>query len=247
LVEAGVLATLAIVLWKGVDQDAGKAALLLGSLLIGAVLALVGQIYQTGADTYELFASWALFILPWALLARFAPLWLLWLAIVNLAVTLYFRTFGGFIGFLFGDEEVAWVLFVLNTAALVTWEALARSGITWLQARWGARLLITASAACATSLALISIFGWRETQSVHALGWFAWMLACLFTYRVAIRDLYALAIGVLSAIVVTVAWLGRHMLSSGDAGAYLLIGLVVIAMSAAGGWWLRRVAMEERA
>ena len=38
---------------------AGKAVLTLLSLLVGALLALTGQIYQTGADTYELFAWWA--------------------------------------------------------------------------------------------------------------------------------------------------------------------------------------------
>ena len=46
---------------------AGKAALLAASLFVGALLALIGQIYQTGADTFEMFAAWAALILPWVL------------------------------------------------------------------------------------------------------------------------------------------------------------------------------------
>jgi len=56
-----------------------------------------------------------------------------------------------------------------------------------------------------------------------------------------------LAGGVLSVIVVVTAWLGRIMLKSGDsAGALLFIGLVVIGLSAAGGWWLKQVVNEAK-
>lgn len=37
----------------------------LGAVVSGALIALVGQIYQTGADTWQLFALWFLLILPW--------------------------------------------------------------------------------------------------------------------------------------------------------------------------------------
>ncbi|HYJ83119.1 MAG TPA: DUF2157 domain-containing protein, partial [Allosphingosinicella sp.] len=90
LVEAAILAGLAL-LWRlGPDGIPGKALLTLLSLLVGALLALTGQTYQTGADTYELFAWWAVLILPWVLLGRFSPLWLVWLALLNLAAYLYF-------------------------------------------------------------------------------------------------------------------------------------------------------------
>ena len=68
----------------------GKAVLLLLGLLTGALLALTGQVYQTGADTYELFGWWAVLILPWVLVGRFSPLWLVWLALLNLTVHFYF-------------------------------------------------------------------------------------------------------------------------------------------------------------
>ncbi len=59
LVEAAILAGL-LACWRvDLDGAAGKAVLVMLSLLTGALLALSGQIYQTGADTYELFAWWA--------------------------------------------------------------------------------------------------------------------------------------------------------------------------------------------
>ncbi|MEG3082074.1 DUF2157 domain-containing protein [Sphingomonas sp. PB2P12] len=72
LAEAAILVAL-LACWRlDLNAVAGKAALTLVSLLVGALLALVGQIYQTGADTFELFACWAVLILPWVLIARYA-------------------------------------------------------------------------------------------------------------------------------------------------------------------------------
>ena len=74
LVEALIVAAL-IVIWRvGLQGIAGKVTLLAVSLFIGALLALIGQTYQTGADTFELFVAWAVLILPWAVVGRFAAL-----------------------------------------------------------------------------------------------------------------------------------------------------------------------------
>src|SRR5687768_7999129 len=119
LVEAAILAGL-IACWRfDLDGAPGKAVLLLLSLLTGALLALTGQIYQTGADPYELFGWWAALILPWVLVGRFSPLWLVWLALLNMTVLLYPQR---------GWEPTAllWLLFALNTIALAAWEAAHR-------------------------------------------------------------------------------------------------------------------------
>ena len=62
----------------GVRRHGVGALLVLAGLFLGALLALLGQIYQTGADTWELFAWWALLLLPWALAGASQALWLLW-------------------------------------------------------------------------------------------------------------------------------------------------------------------------
>jgi len=247
LAEGLILAALAVLWRQGLERISGKAALLAAALFTGALLALIGQTYQTGADTFELFTVWAAAILPWVLLARFPALWVLWLALANLAVVLYFQAFRGLFGMIFGPERQLWLLFGLNTLALLAWEGTALAGVAWLRERWAVRLLDTASGGCIAALAVIDIF---DTDGIGwgVVAWVAWLAAAYAAYRHAVKDLFVLAGGVLSAVVVVAALLGKLMLDSrADAGAFLLIGLVVIGMSAAGGFWLKNVAHDGEA
>ena len=246
LAEAPILAALGFAWRYGVDGIAGKAALLLASILAGALLALVGQTYQTGADTFELFAAWAAAILPWVLVARFPPLWVAWIALANVAVALYFLTMGLLWGMLFAPEKLLWLLFGLNTVALAIWEALAAGRFGWLRERWSVRVLATASGALATALGLADIVDWLGSSHWGAPAWAAWMAAAYAVYRHWVRDLYVLAGGALSAIVMVTTFLGKQM-AMRDAGSLLFLGLLVIGMSAAAGWWLRQIAAEDSA
>ena len=245
LVEVPTAALLALVWRIGIDGISGKAALLLASLLVGALLALVGQTYQTGADTYELFAAWAAAILPWVLVARFPALWIAWLALVNLAVALYFVTFGMW-GMLFAPEKLLWLLFGVNTAALTAWEGLAASGITWLRERWSVRFLATASGGLITALGFQDIVDWHNSSHWGAPLWLVWIAAAYFAYRHWVKDVYVLAGGMLSVIVMTATFVAKQMTMQ-EAGSFLFLGLLVIGMSAMGGYWLKQVATEEDA
>lgn len=66
---------------------------------------------------------------------------------------------------------------------------------------------------------------------------------CVVYRRLAV-DLHVLAGAVLSVVVVVTTFLGNAMRFN-DAGVFLFLGLVVIGLSGAGGWWLREVAGEE--
>lgn len=252
LAEGLVLIALSLIWRLGLEGLAGKASLLAAALLTGALLALIGQIYQTGADSFELFTAWAVLILPWVLLGRFAALWLLWLALANLAAILYYRTFGGIFGGLllelaFGPERLLWTLFIFNSIALAIWESLAALGVAWLRGRWAVRLLATASGGLITALAAYAIIDGHREDFMALPIWLAWLGCAHYVYRRRMLDAYILAGGVLSVIVVASIFLGKHMLSShADAGAFLFIGLTVIALSAAGGWWLKQVLNGEQ-
>src|SRR2546423_2492933 len=126
---------------SGPDRASGKASLLVACIVLGALLALFGQTYQTGADTWELFATWAALMIPWVLVARFAGLWILLIAVVNTAIVLYFRVFPGLLGI--STEHQLWTLFAFNTTALTVWELAARR-LAWLDERWAPRLLAVA-------------------------------------------------------------------------------------------------------
>lgn len=231
----------------GPSKVAGQAALLLSALLAGALLALIGQTYQTGADPWELFALWAVLILPWVIVSKMAVLWLLLLALVNLAIVLHVQTFGGLFGLVFGTERLLWLLFGLNAAALVAWEVVARGDAAWMQGRWMPRLVAVAAGTLVTAIALWATFEWRQVSPLALPVYILWAAAMYVVYRHTLRDLFMLAGGLLSATVVVAAILTRVLGDVGRSTGSLLIGLVVVAMSAAGALWLRRVAAEDEA
>jgi uncharacterized membrane protein len=241
LLQVLVVAAVAAYWRLGSESAPGKAALLVASILLGALLALFGQIYQTGADTWELFASWAALIVPWVLIGRFAALWMLWIGIVNLAIALHFQVF------FLEDRQQLWALFSFNSAALAAWE-LAALRVRWLDASWGPRLLAIASGVALTMLVVDAIFGWGRQPAVAAVLVYPLWLGCIYAvYRKLLPDLFVLAGACLSAIVVVAAFLSKHLLESGDAAGFLLIAVAVVAMGGAAGWWLNQLAGEARA
>lgn len=246
LAEAVVIAALWFVGRLGLERAAGRAALLVASLVVGALLALIGQTYQTGADTFELFAWWALAILPWVLLGRFAALWLVWIAIVQLALALYYQAFGGWFGLMFPLDRPLWLHLALNTALLVAWERAAAAGIMWLRERWALRVLATTGGVFATALALYATFGTSSGFGMGQLGWLAWLALTYYLYRHRARDVFVLAGAVLSVVIVAAAIPSRHLRLSGPEVS-LFLGVIVIAVSGLGGWWLREVTREDAA
>lgn len=246
LVELLLIAAV-LAYWRlGADRAAGKASLLVASILLGALLALFGQTYQTGADTWELFANWAVLMAPWVLVGRFPGLWMLWVAVANVAIVLYFQVFPGIFGIVFSTERQLWTLFAFNTATLLGWE-LARQRVAWLGERWAPRLLAIASGSTVTLLMIQTVLDWREMSAVALIAYPVWLASAYGAYRVLTRDLFVLAGGCLSVIVVVTAFLAKNILDSrAKAGGFFFIALAVIAMAAASGWWLKQVAREER-
>lgn len=125
LLQSCFVVTAGIALWRGTTQIAGQVALLCAALLVGALFALHGQTYQTGADPYTLFAAWAVLLLPWALGSGLPALWVLISVLGNVALVLFwvqviqppFAT---------GGVYLAHTLSLLNALAAVVWEVIAR-------------------------------------------------------------------------------------------------------------------------
>jgi len=238
-----VLAVLAY--WK-LDKDkvAAKIFLLMASVFLGVLLALYGQTYQTGADPWQLFFTWALLMLPWAIIARFPAIWMLWLGLINLSIILFHMTFRNALWMMFDSEmDMLWSVFIFNTLALVAWELLENKWV-WLAQRWATRLLAVVSGTAITWLVMYAIFDHRQGDAVTALIWVFWLAGLYIVYRVKKPDLFMLAGGCLSSIVVVISFLGRHMLDHLDAGSFLLLALLIIGLGTGAAIWLRNVHRE---
>lgn len=248
-VEVGLVAALALACWRGLDVPLGRAALFVAALLTGGTLALVGQVYQTGADTFELFAIWAAAILVWVVAGRQPALWLLWLALVDVAIVLYFRTSvaRGIVlaELLFAPRPALWLVIGLDAAALAIWEVVGATRGGWPATRWAPRALATVCGALLTLVVVHDVMRFGHGDPGWSWVPFAlWIAALYWAYRIRTRDLFMLAGMVLCVVVVVAFVLSRPALEAGGAVGFLLIGLVVIVCTAAGSYWLRQVAAE---
>lgn len=244
LVQALLVVAVGGYLWFRRHERLSKVLLFVASVLVGVLVALYGQTYQTGADPWELFAVWATMILPWTLISRFAPLWLMLVGLINTALILYGHAF---------EPRVAWLpdpaltlalgLAVVNTLALGVWEwAMPRRA--WMQDDWSPRLLAVAAGVPATLLAIQAVIASRTTHDLIVfLVWVAALALLIWFYRYRRPDLFMLAGACFAVITVVVAWLIEHIVDdlSGSGGAFLFMAFVIVAMGASAALWLRKM------
>jgi uncharacterized membrane protein len=243
LVEGAIVVALAVVAWRGLDTPWGRGALLFASLAVGTLLAFVGQTYQTGADGYELFLAWALALLPWALVARMPAVWLIVVALIDVAAWLYAGLAVQWWGIVFGLRGATWLILAIHVVALVVWEIALARGLRCLDASYAVRLLAIGAGAAATALVVeaIALGNRGGSFALAAIAYVALMAALYRAYRVRRVDLFILAVGVLSTIVVVVTLLVDAGVLKGF-GGFLGTGLVIVLLAGAGAHWLRGVA-----
>ncbi len=241
MIEALVLASLwAYSHWF--NRPSAKVFIMAASVFVGVLLAFFGQTYQTGADTWQLFATWAMLISPWVFLAQLGALWLLWLVLINLSIVLYHQVFHGLFGVIFSSEAMQLSLFIFNTLALVCWE-LAAKRYEWLQGRNEARLLAIASAFSITWLMLQAIFSHHPYAVEIVFAYPVWLMLAYWVYRRRIADLFMLALSSLTLIIITTAFIAKHFMHS-DGAAFFSLAIWVIALSSVFIHWLHNIAKE---
>lgn len=191
-----------VLLWRGRDRPAqvrsARSGLIgLACVALGALLALIGQTYQTGANTWELFALWAALMLPWAIAGRSASVWLLWVAVVNTALLLWHAPTSVVGEWMLLEGASVWMI-SFNLAALACWTACATA--TQADRRAGPRLL-AALALAGASIALLNDDHFGRTG---VLLWLWTALPLTLVYRYARPDAPILAMIVLSALSVAI-------------------------------------------
>ena len=135
VVETALAIAVGSALLIGLDRVFGQMLLIAASVLTGVLLAVIGQVYQTGADAFELFVAWAALILPWTIISRHAAHWLLWLVVAETALVLYCEQVLMPINEM--PSELVWVLVGVTVAmALAGRELAVTRGVAWLSGHW---------------------------------------------------------------------------------------------------------------
>lgn len=236
LVQSALAVTVLAGLRFGPENTAGRVSLLAASMLVGVLLALFGQTYQTGADPWQLFFTWAVLITPWVWVSRFALQGLLWLGLLNLALILAHAQAGGVLyQILHSPSAVVVSVFTLNSAALCMAEM--RLAEQRHRYRWALRLVAVAAGVAVTMLGTFALLDPR-TASGWLILWLGWcVLTCLHYYS---RDLFMLAGLCLSIIVLVSSWAGRYLFDDADAAGLFLMAMLIIAQTTAAAAWLRQ-------
>jgi len=89
LIEGLIVVLTLIVLFSKLNLSIKNIILTSASVMVGVLFAVFGQIYQTGANAYDFFLGWTLFVTLWVIIADYAPLWLLYFVLINTTFVLY--------------------------------------------------------------------------------------------------------------------------------------------------------------
>lgn len=89
LVEGLTIGTVIAVLVSKSSTLFKKILLTAASALAGVAFAVFGQIYQTGADAYDLFLVWTVSIFLWVIVSDFPSLWLMFIILIDITCILY--------------------------------------------------------------------------------------------------------------------------------------------------------------
>lgn len=219
-----------------------RAALLAACLATGALLALIGQTYQSGADIWELFVAWAALMTPFALLARSSASWLLWVAVANAGLLRYLSEswWSRFIGAL-GDAESLLAIAAFNAAVLLAFELGGRA----LLAAPRRHIHRVAGLGVLAPLALGACLSWWDADfRVAGLAFAIVAVASAHIYLAHRRDVPMLAQTAFATIAVATAALIRVMPHDIDFFTINLVAVFVIASTGVAGVWLTRLYRE---
>ncbi len=243
----------------GIERLGGKMLLLSGSVLVGVVLAVFGQIYQTGADAYNLFVGWAALMLGWVVVSRFAALWFVWLLVAETGMTLWFGQVA-LPAYGWPYEVMSFAAGVVNLVALALYEALGWK-ITWLRERW-LRIVLFMMALFPLTVVVLKVIFMSELRwifgnnpehvmnNVYVPVWLAMVGGGFWLYRYIKRDFACVAL--LGASVCTVVlsligyWMYSGKLEDGREPIFttLLFLLVIGGVTTALTFWLRKVNLQ---
>jgi uncharacterized membrane protein len=209
VIETALAIALGGALLAGLDRVFGQMLLIAASVLTGVLLAVIGQVYQTGADVFELFAAWAVLILPWTIISRHPVHWLLWLVVAEVAVVLYGEQVLVPIEEMPG-ELVSVVVGAIIAVALAIREWAVARGTPWLAAHWTRLVLLFTAMAALFAPAAAQMFDVDNvaTGTVCVIAFLLAVLVASTVYWRLWRDFPALVIiiGFADAFVVCVGY-----------------------------------------
>jgi uncharacterized membrane protein len=218
LTEGVLIVTTIMVLLPKINGNIRNIILTGASVLVGVLFAVFGQIYQTGANAYDFFLAWTIFVTLWVFVSNFAPLWLLYLILVNTTFILYSQQ----VAKDWSEVFIYSLLFIINATVLISTIILGKKKIP----NWFLNTVALASISYATIGVVIGIFDEYQATFPILILITAIAFALGIWYGLKTKSSFYLSVIPFSLIIIVSALLIK--ISDGEM-MFLLVSLFIIA------------------
>lgn len=224
MLQALVLVSTVIALRANTSLLLKNCLLTAASVLVGGLFAVFGQVYQTGANAYDFFLGWTACIFLWALVANFAPLWLLFIGLVNTTIMLYHTQVA------YDQNSTYEVMFLINGIILLAFHLLQgwrnnKPQPTWFLQTLGLATIIFATLAMCFYVSL-SLSQMSIPYLVLLSSATVTTLALAYWYAIRRKEAFYLAVAPF-ALLTLIAYMLLRI--SDKEGMFLSVCLLIIA------------------
>jgi uncharacterized membrane protein len=221
LIEGLIIISTLVILLSKISLDIKNILLTGTSILVGVLFAVFGQIYQTGANAYDFFLGWTMFITIWVFVSNYAPLWLVFITLTNTTLILYSQQVAHDWSLVF----VFTLLFIINILFLTTSLFGKKINGKIKVPIWLSNLLAFASVSFGTIGIVFGIFYENQTSFFVLIIITSILYGIGIKYGLKLKSGFYLSIIPFSIIIIISAFLIKL---SDDAGMFFFISLFVI-------------------
>jgi len=221
LIEGLIVLATGAVLFSKLNLNVKNILLTGASVIVGILIAVFGQIYQTGANAYDFFLGWTLFISLWVIISNYPPLWLVFLTLVNTTFVLYSQQVASY----WSEVFVFSILFLFNSLVLVTIHLISKYRKNLKVPTWFSSLLGLAAIVFSTIGIIIGIFDKHQSSFLILLLLSIIAYGVGLTYSIKTKNGFYLSIIPFSIIVIISALLIKI---SEDAAMFFIVSLFII-------------------
>lgn len=228
LLQAGLVVSVVAALRLKIESPAGQALLIAASVFTGVLLAVIGQVYQTGADAYELFTAWSVLILPWVIASRSSAHWFLWIVVCLTAFSLY----GGQVLLPLGvlaDDQLGIAVGIAAIVFLGGYELAVRAGFDWLGDRWLRVTLALIGVGILFVPAMMFVFDWHGiSQGIAAFVIVTAALGLVYSRLIPEFAIIAITTGFAAVVAMAIGARAVHEIIGFDDGTTSLITSLIV-------------------
>lgn len=228
LLQAGLVIAVVVAVRLKIESPAGQALLIAASVLTGVLFAVIGQVYQTGADAYELFTAWSMLILPWVIASRSSVHWFLWTVICLTAFSLY----GGQVLLPLGilaHDQLGIAVGIATIAFLGGYELAALAGFDWLGDHWLRVTLALIGVGILFMPAMMFVFEWQGiSQGITAFIVVTGGLSLVYSRLIPEFAIIAITTGFAAVVAMAIGARGVHEIIGFDDGTGSLITSLIV-------------------